>query len=178
MDFNPKTKDLWFTNHARDWLGDDSPNDTLHRVSLKGPVPNFGYPFCHQGNTLDPEYGKNRSCAEFAKPAALLGTHIAPLGMKFYSGKMFPAEYQGNIFIAMHGSWNRSVKQGYNVMRVKVDEKGNASKPEPFLTGFLQDEKADPPMWGRPVDLLVLKDGSMLVSDDYNGVIYRISHGK
>jgi len=177
MDFNPKTKELWFTNHARDWLGDDSPNDTLHRVSGK-TVPNFGYPFCHQGDTLDPEFGKNRSCGEFAQPAQRLGTHIAPLGMKFYNGKMFPAEYRGNIFIAMHGSWNRTVKQGYNVMRVKVDEKGNASKPEPFLTGFLQDEKADPPMWGRPVDLLVMKDGSMLVSDDYNGIIYRISYGK
>src|SRR5213082_569509 len=116
MDWNPKTKDLWFTNHGRDWLGDDSPNDTLHRVAAK-TVPNFGYPFCHQGDTLDPEYGKNRSCAEFAKPALKLGAHIAPLGMRFYNGKMFPAEYQNNIFIAMHGSWNRTTKQGYNVMR-------------------------------------------------------------
>jgi glucose/arabinose dehydrogenase len=179
MDFNPKNKDLWFTNHARDWLSDELPNDTLHRVSTKGrAVPHFGYPFCHQGDTLDPEYGKNRSCAEFTKPAQLLGAHIAPLGMKFYSGKMFPAEYQGDIFIAMHGSWNRNTKQGYNVMRVKLDEKGNAGKPEPFLSGFLQDEKADPPMWGRPVDILVMKDGSMLVSDDYNGIIYRVSYGK
>ena len=176
MDFDPKTKDLWFTNHARDWLGDDSPNDTLHRVAAKSPVPHFGYPFCHQGNTLDPEYGKNRSCGEFAKPSQLLGTHIAPLGMKFYNGKMFPAEYQGNIFIAMHGSWNRTVKQGYNVMRVKIDENGKASKPMPFLTGFMTDEKADPPMWGRPVDILVMRDGSMLVSDDYNGIIYRVSY--
>jgi glucose/arabinose dehydrogenase len=178
MDFNPKTKDLWFTNHGRDWQGNDLPNDTLHRVQLKSAVPNFGYPFCHQGDTLDPDFGKNRSCAEFAKPAQKLGAHIAPLGMRFYNGKMFPAEYHNNIFIAMHGSWNRDTKQGYNVMRVKVDEKGNASKPEPFLTGFLQDEKADPPMWGRPVDVLVLKDGSMLVSDDYNGIIYRITYGK
>ena len=178
MDFNPKTKELWFTNHARDWMGDDSPNDTLHRVPVKSAVPHFGYPFCHQGDTLDPEYGKNRSCAEFAKPAALLGAHIAPLGMKFYNGKMFPAEYQNNIFIAMHGSWNRNTKQGYNVMRVKVDENGKAGKPEPFLSGFLTDEKGDPPMWGRPVDLLVMRDGSMLVSDDYNGIIYRVSYGK
>jgi len=178
MDFNPKTKELWFTNHARDWLSDDLPNDTLHRVAAKSAVPHFGYPFCHQGDTLDPEYGKNRTCAEFAKPAAKLGAHIAPLGMKFYNGKMFPAEYQNNIFIAMHGSWNRNTKQGYNVMRVKVDEKGNAGKPMPFLTGFLTDEKGDPPMWGRPVDLLVMKDGSMLFSDDYNGIIYRISYAK
>src|SRR5258706_3054592 len=176
MDFNPKTKELWFTNHARDWLGDDSPNDTLHRVSGK-TVPHFGYPFCHQGDTLDPEYGKNRSCAEFAKPMLKLGAHIAPLGMRFYTGKMFPAEYQNNIFIAMHGSWNRETKQGYNVMRVKLDEKGNP-KMQPFVEGFLTDEKADPPMWGRPVDLLVMKDGSMLFSDDYNGIIYRVSYGK
>src|SRR6185503_5212660 len=178
MDFNPKKKELWFTNHGRDWQGNDLPNDTLHRVALGKAVPNFGYPFCHQGDTPDPDFGKHRSCAEFAKPAMKLGAHIAPLGMRFYDGKMFPAEYQNNIFIAMHGSWNRETKQGYNVMRVKLDEKGNAGKPEPFLTGFLQDEKGDPPMWGRPVDLLVMKDGSMLFSDDYNGILYRVSYGK
>jgi glucose/arabinose dehydrogenase len=178
MDFNPKTKELWFTNHARDWLSDDAPNDTLHRVALKGKaVPNFGYPFCHQGDVLDPEFGKNRSCAEFTKPAAKLGAHIAPLGMKFYTGKMFPAEYQNNIFIAMHGSWNRTIKQGYNVTRVTFDANGKA-KMRPFLTGFLQDEKADPPMWGRPVDVLQMRDGSLLVSDDYNGIIYRVSYSK
>jgi glucose/arabinose dehydrogenase len=176
MDFNPKTKELWFTNHARDWLGDDMPNDTLHRVSAK-TVPNYGYPFCHQGDIQDPEYGKYHSCKEFAKPALKLGTHIAPLGMRFYTGKMFGSEYQNNIFIAMHGSWNRSTKQGYNVMRVKVDDKGNA-KMEPFLTGFLTDEKGDPPMWGRPVDVMVMKDGALLVSDDYNGILYRVSRSK
>ena len=172
-------KELWFTNHARDWLSDDSPNDTLHRVSISDKaVPNFGYPFCHQGDIQDPQFGKNRSCAEFAKPAQKLGAHIAPLGVHVYSGKMFPAEYQGNLFIAMHGSWNRTTKQGYNIMRVKVDAKGNASAPEPFVTGFLQDEKADPPMWGRPVDVQQLRDGSLLVSDDYNGIIYRVSYKK
>ncbi|MGE5639085.1 MAG: PQQ-dependent sugar dehydrogenase [Clostridia bacterium] len=177
MDF--RGKEIWFTNHARDWVSDDLPNDTLHRVSLSDKsVPNFGYPFCHQGTLQDPQFGKNRSCAEFAKPAQLLGAHIAPLGIKFYNGKMFPAEYRGNAFIAMHGSWNRTTKQGYNISRVKIDAKGNASKPEPFVTGFLQDEKADPPMWGRPVDLLVMKDGSMLFSDDYNGILYRISYSK
>jgi glucose/arabinose dehydrogenase len=175
MDFHPKSKELWFTNHARDWVDDDTPNDTLHRVSHKGM--NFGYPFCHQGDFADPEFGSNRSCAEFDKPYAKLGAHIAPLGMKFYTGKMFPAEYRDNIFIAMHGSWNRSNKQGYNVMRVQVDGKGGA-RMTPFLEGFLQDPKADPPMWGRPVDVLVMRDGSMLVSDDYNGVIYRVSYAK
>jgi len=176
FDWHPKTRELWFTNHGRDWLGDDSPNDTLHRVAAK-TVPNFGYPFCHQGDTLDPEYGKNRSCAEFAKPALKLGAHIAPLGMRFYTGKMFPAEYQNNAFIAMHGSWNRTTKQGYNVMRVTFDEKGQP-KMQPFVTGFMTDEKADPPMWGRPVDLLVMKDGSLLFSDDYNGILYRVTYKK
>jgi glucose/arabinose dehydrogenase len=177
MDWNPKTKELWFTNHARDWMGNDMPNDTLHRVQAK-TVPNFGYPFCHQGTIQDADFGKLRSCKDFAKPAQLLGAHIAPLGMRFYSGKMFPAEYQNNIFIAMHGSWNRETKQGYNIMRVKVDANGNASKPEPFIAGFMTDEKADPPMWGRPVDVMVMKDGSMLFSDDYNGILYRVSYGK
>jgi glucose/arabinose dehydrogenase len=175
MAFHPKTKELWFTNHGRDWLGDDSPNDTLHRAPKKGM--NFGYPFCHQGDTLDPEYGKGRSCKEFDPPAVKLGAHIAPLGLRFYTGTMFPAEYRDNLFIAMHGSWNRSTKQGYNVMRVIPDGKGGA-KMTPFLQGFLTDPKADPPMWGRPVDVLVMRDGAMLVSDDYNGIIYRVSYGK
>jgi glucose/arabinose dehydrogenase len=176
FDWHPGTKELWFTNHARDWVNDETPHDTLHRASRKGM--NFGYPFCHQGDFLDPEFGKGRSCAEFDKPAIKLGAHIAPLGMKFYTGKMFPAEYRNNIFIAMHGSWNRSTKQGYNVMRAQVDAKGNVKKLEPFLEGFLENAKGDPPMWGRPVDILQMKDGSLLVSDDYNGIIYRISYRK
>ncbi|HET8744483.1 MAG TPA: PQQ-dependent sugar dehydrogenase [Ramlibacter sp.] len=175
MDFHPKTKELWFTNHARDWVDDDTPNDTLHRVSKKGM--HFGYPFCHQGDFADPEFGANRSCAEFDKPYARLGGHVAPLGMKFYTGRMFPAEYRDNIFVALHGSWNRTAKQGYNVMRVVVDNKGGA-KMVPFLEGFLENPTADPPMWGRPVDVLQLRDGSLLVSDDYNGVIYRVSYAK
>jgi glucose/arabinose dehydrogenase len=176
FDWHPKTKQLWFTNHARDWVNDDLPEDTLHRVSAK--AMNFGYPFCHQGDFPDPEFGKGRSCKEFDPPTAKLGPHIAPLGMRFYNGKMFPAEYRDNIFIAMHGSWNRSTKIGYNVVRVTLDGKGNVAKMEPFLEGFLTDPKADPPMWGRPVDVLVMRDGSMLVSDDYNGIIYRVSYKK
>jgi glucose/arabinose dehydrogenase len=176
FDWHPKSKDLWFTNHARDWVDDDTPHDTLHRAARKNM--HFGYPFCHQGDFLDPEFGKGRSCKEFDPPSAKLGAHIAPLGMRFYTGKMFPADYRDNIFIAMHGSWNRSTKQGYNVVRAKVDAKGNVTKLEPFLEGFLQDAKADPPMWGRPVDVLQMKDGALLVSDDYNGIIYRISYGK
>lgn len=176
FDWHPKNKDLWFTNHARDWVSDDMPNDTLHHVTAKRM--NFGYPYCHQGDFLDPDFGKGRSCKEFDAPAAKLGPHIAPLGMRFYNATMFPAEYRNNIFIAMHGSWNKTSKIGYNVMRVTLDEKGGVTRMEPFLEGFLIDPAADPPMWGRPVDVLVMRDGSMLVSDDYNGIIYRVSYKK
>ena len=173
--FHPVTKQLWFTEHGRDWLGDDSPSDELNVVKRKGE--HYGYPFCHQGDTLDPEFGKGRDCKQYSPPVLKLGTHIAPLGMRFYTGSMFPPEYKNNIFIAMHGSWNRTTKQGYNITRVSFDANGKA-KMEPFLTGFLQDEKADPPMWGRPVDVMQMKDGSLLFSDDYNGILYRVSYAK
>jgi glucose/arabinose dehydrogenase len=175
FDWDPRTKELWFTNHGRDWISDDLPHDTLNRAPRKGM--NFGFPFCHQGDLLDPEYGKGRTCSEFDAPAAKLGAHIAPLGMRFYTGSMFPPEYRNAIFIAMHGSWNRSTKQGYNVMLATVDGSGKVEL-KPFLEGFLQDAKADPPMWGRPVDVLVMKDGALLVSDDYNGIVYRVSYAK
>lgn len=175
MDFDPVSKQLWFTSNARDWMGNEGPQDILSKVSYKGE--HHGFPYCHQGDTLDPIYGKNRSCSEFTPPVLKLGAHVAPLGMRFYTGNTFPAAYKNTMFVAQHGSWNREVKQGYNVVHVTVDKNGHA-KSEPFLEGFMTDAKADPPMWGRPVDLLVLADGSMLVSDDYNGVIYRISHSK
>ena len=149
--------------------------DTLHRAARKGM--NFGYPFCHQGDLLDPDFGKGRACGEFDAPAARLGAHIAPLGLRFYTGSMFPAEYRNGMFIAMHGSWNRTSKQGYNVMHASVGRDGKVTL-KPFLEGFLQDAKADPPMWGRPVDVLVMKDGALLVSDDYNGIVYRVSYAK
>jgi len=173
FDWHPKTRELWFTNHARDWVSDDLPNDTLHHAPKAGM--NFGFPFCHQGDLLDPEFGKGRSCAEFDAPALKLGAHIAPLGLRFYNGTMFPAAYRNTMFVAMHGSWNRTNKQGYNVMQVSLDAKGVPTL-KPFLDGFLTDPKADPPMWGRPVDVLVMKDGALLVSDDYNGIVYRVSY--
>jgi glucose/arabinose dehydrogenase len=175
FDWHPQTRQLWFTEHGRDWLSDDSPSDELNVAKTKGQ--HFGYPYCHQGDTLDPGFGKNRSCKEFTPPALNLGAHVAPIGMRFYTGKMFPPEYRNNIFIAMRGSWNRTIKQGYNVTRVRFDANGKP-KMEPFLTGFLVDEKADPPMWGRPADVMVMRDGALLVSDDHNGIIYRISYGK
>jgi glucose/arabinose dehydrogenase len=176
FDWHPRTKQLWFTEHGRDWISDDSPQDELNVVQHQGE--HFGFPYCHQGDTLDPEYGKNRSCSQFTPPVLKLGAHVAPLGMRFYTGNMFPAEYKNNIFMARHGSWNRTIKQGYDVYRVLLDDKGKVVKAEPFLTGFLVDDKADPPMWGRPVDVLVMKDGSMLISDDYNGIVYRVSYKK
>ena len=175
MDWHPVTQKLWFTDHGRDWLGDEFPHDELNVVSQKGE--HFGFPYCHQGDMLDSEYGKNRTCAEFTPPVAKLGAHIAPLGMKFYTGSMFPAEYKNSILIAQHGSWNRSTKQGYNLVRASLDSSGKATL-HPFVDGFLENEKADPPMWGRPVDVLQMKDGSILFSDDYNGIIYRVSYAK
>jgi glucose/arabinose dehydrogenase len=175
FDWDPKTRNLWFSEHSRDWMGDDMPADELNVATRAGQ--HFGFPYCHQGDTLDPEFGKQRSCKHFVPPALKLGGHVAPMGLRFYRGKMFPAEYQGNIFQAQHGSWNRTVKQGYRVMRIVVNGT-KVVKAEPFLTGFLTDEKGDPPMWGRPVDVLVYKDGSLLVSDDYNGILYRVSYGK
>lgn len=175
FDWDPKTKNLWFSEHARDWMGDDMPADELNVATRPGQ--HFGFPYCHQGNTLDPEFGKQRSCKQFTPPALNLGGHVAPMGLRFYRGKMFPAQYQGNIFQAQHGSWNRTTKQGYRVMRIVVDGT-RVVKAEPFLTGFLTDEKADPPMWGRPADVLVMKDGALLVSDDYNGILYRVSYKK
>lgn len=173
--FHPKTKEMWFTDNGRDWIGDDMPADELNVATRMGQ--HFGFPYCFEGDFPDPEYGKNRSCAEFVAPRLKLGFHVAPLGLRFYTGKMFPASYQNSLFIAQHGSWDRTRKQGYNVVRVTIDAKGNA-KSEPFLDGFLVDEQADPPMWGRPVDVLQMPDGALLVSDDYNGILYRVSYKK
>ncbi len=175
MDFHPKTKQLWFTEHGRDWLGTDLPHDELNVVKVKGE--HFGFPFCHQGDFQDPIYGQSRSCKEFTPPAAKLGAHIAPLGAKFYTGNMFPKEYKNSLLIAQHGSWNRDPKQGYNVIRVNLDAKGKPTL-HPFVEGFLENDKGDPPMWGRPVDVLQMKDGSILFTDDYNGIIYRVSYAK
>ena len=168
FDFHPKTGDLWFTDNGRDWMSEEIPNDELNFVS--GPNQHFGYPFCHQGNIPDPEFGWGKSCSDYRKPAALLGPHAGSLGMTFYQGKMFPAKYQGAIFIARHGPWNRTVKYA-DISVAYPDGKGGA-KVEPFMTGFVENNN----YLGRPVDFLVLKDGSMLVSDDHAGAIYRISY--
>ncbi len=169
FDWDPRTRQLWFTNNGRDWLGDDLPPDTLHHAP--GPGLDFGFPYCHAGTLPDPEFGRQRDCSEFARPAQLLGPHVAPLGMRFYTGTQFPAAYRNQIFIAEHGSWNRSRKIGYRITIVRL-ENNRAVSYEPFATGWLQGETA----WGRPADVLVAPDGSLLVSDDYAGAIYRIRY--
>ena len=166
---------MWFTNNGRDWVSEDLPNDTLNRL-VRPKGMNFGYPFCHQGDLVDPDLGKGRSCDEFDKPEMKLGAHVAALGMRFYNGQQFPAEYKGNIFIAEHGSWNKTKKSGYQVVRVVLDAKNKPIKLEPFVTGWLDSSNNE--AWGRPVDVQVLKDGSMLVSDDETGSIFRVSYAK
>ncbi len=173
FDWNPADRSLWFTDNGRDLLGDDLPADELNHVARVGE--HFGFPFCHQGDLPDPQFGQQRACSEFTAPAARLGAHVAALGMRFYTGTQFPPAYRGNAFIAEHGSWNRSRKSGYQVVRVAVDAQGRAGAPEPFLQGFLQvDAGGRERVWGRPADVLSLPDGSLLVSDDMAGAIYRI----
>jgi glucose/arabinose dehydrogenase len=171
FDWDPRTKELWFTDNGRDMLGDDLPSDELDHAPKAGM--HFGYPYCHQGDTADPEFGKKRACTEFTPPEVKLGAHVASLGMRFYTGSMFPAEYRGRIFIAEHGSWNRSKKSGYRVVQARV-ENGKVVESGVFAEGFL-DAARDKAL-GRPVDVLVMPDGALLVSDDQNGAIYRISY--
>jgi glucose/arabinose dehydrogenase len=171
--WHPETKQLWFTDNGRDMLGDDVPHCELNVAPKSGL--HFGYPYCHEGSVKDPEFGAKRACNEFTAPAAKLGAHVAPLGLKFYTGSMFPAEYKNQLFVAKHGSWNRSKKSGYNVTLVKL-QGSKAVDQQVFASGWL--DEATQKVWGRPVDVLLLKDGSMLVSDDYANVIYRIAYQK
>jgi len=172
FDWNPETKHLYFTDNGRDWLSEDVPEDELNRVTKVGE--DFGAPYCYQGNIPDPEFGWGRSCSEFTAPVGLMGPHSASLGMRFYTGSMFPKAYKNAIIVARHGSWNRSKKFGGDVVVVKLDKDGKVKSTEPLITGFLENNS----YIGRPVDVLQLKDGSMLVSDDWNGAVYRISYGK
>jgi glucose/arabinose dehydrogenase len=168
FDWHPETKELWFTDNGRDNLGDTIPSDELNRAPGSGM--HFGFPFCHAGTISDPQFGSQRSCDEFTPPVVKLGAHVASLGMKFYTGSMFPSKYRNRIFIAEHGSWNSPKKVGYRI--VTVDLSVNPPDTELFASGWLRNETA----WGRPVDILVMKDGSLLVSDDFAGAVYRIKY--
>jgi glucose/arabinose dehydrogenase len=177
FDWNPHDRTLWFTDNGRDMLGDELPADELDHVTRS--AEHFGFPFCHQGDSADPEFGRQRPCSEFTPPAAKLGAHVAALGMRFYGATQFPAAYRGNVFVAEHGSWNRSRKSGYLVARVPVDAQGRAGVAEPFVQGWLQvDASGRETVWGRPADVLPLPDGSLLISDDTAGAIYRVRYAQ
>lgn len=167
FDWHPETQELWFTDNGRDLMGDDIPPDELNKAPQKGM--HFGYPYCHGSDVSDPQFGSKRECSEFTAPMQNLGPHVAALGMRFYTGSKFPPEYKNQIFIAEHGSWNRSKKIGYRVMLVRLNNDKVVSY-EPFAEGWLQGET----VWGRPVDVLNMPDGSLLISDDYAGVVYRV----
>lgn len=169
FDWNPATKELWFTDNGRDMLGDDVPPDELNRAPKPGM--HFGYPFCHGAGLRDPEYNAGRDCASFTPPVAQIPAHNAALGMRFYRGAMFPAEWKGRVFVAEHGSWNRSTPSGYRVSVFTLDGP-RVVRQETFLEGFLAGGEA----WGRPVDVQELPDGSLLVSDDAAGAIYRVTY--
>jgi len=170
FDWDPKTRELWFTTNGRDLMGDDVPADTLNHATRAGL--DFGFPYCHAGDVPDPEFGRKRKCSEFTPPAQKLGAHVAALGMRFYTGTQFPSAYRDQIFIAEHGSWNRSRKSGYRVTLVKLDTQRHPVSYEPFAQGWLEGENA----WGRPADVLVASDGSLLVSDERVGAVYRIRY--
>jgi glucose/arabinose dehydrogenase len=181
FDWHPQTRELWFNDNGRDLMGDDVPGDELDHAPKAGL--HFGFPYCHAGDVPDPEFGKKRPCKEFTPPARVLDPHVAAIGMRFYTGRMFPAEYRNQIFIAEHGSWNRSTPIGYRVMLVTLDG-SKAVSYTPFAEGWLQGVQSQQrtrtigKAWGRPADVLVMPDGALLVSDDEADVIYRISYGR
>jgi len=171
FDWHPITNQLWFSDNGRDMMGDNIPPDEINRLSKAGQ--HFGYPYCHGETVLDPEFGKNKNCKHYRAPEVKLQAHVAPLGIRFYTGTQFPKKYQKQLFVAEHGSWNRSSKVGYQIRLIEIkDNKVISSKP--FATGWLQKQKT----YGRPVDFLNMVDGSLLLSDDFRGVIYRISYSK
>jgi glucose/arabinose dehydrogenase len=172
FDWHPETKQFYFSDNGRDWMSEDVPEDELNRATKIGE--HFGAPYCLQGNIVDPEFGWGKSCSDYTPPVGLLGPHAGVLGLRFYTGKMFPTAFKNQIILARHGSWNRSKKVGGDVLLIKLNKDGTMKSTEPLITGFIEDNK----YIGRPVDVLQMKDGSLLVSDDYNGAVCRITYGK
>ena len=173
FDWHPKTGELWFTDHGRDWMGDNGPEDELNRLSKNGE--NFGYPYCHAKGVVDVDFKKKDACKGVTLPVATMGPHSAVMGVRFYTGSMFPKEYQNTMFIARKGSWNRTVKLGFDVVNVRPSADGKSAKVTPFMTGFLEDPK-EAKFWGRPAYIHQMKDGSLLVTDEQVGAIYRITY--
>jgi len=177
FDFHPLTKELWFTDNGRDWMGSEMPHDELNRASSRGL--DYGFPYCHSDNQPDPNFnefdGKKVNCSRYTAPAALLEPHAAAIGMSFYNGSMFPESYKNAVFIAEHGSWNSNDLRGYKVTVAHIDETGTKANTSDFLTGFVSTKSQV--FCGRPADVIQLKDGSLLVSDDHADKIYRISYG-
>jgi glucose/arabinose dehydrogenase len=174
FDFHPKTGELWFTDNGRDWQGENGPQDELNRVSKTGEF--FGFPYCHAQGIPDMDFPKKDACKGVTKPVALMGPHAAALGMRFYRGDMFPKQYVNSIFVARHGSWNKSELFGFDVANVTVGADGKGAKVKPFMTGFRDDKENK--FWGRPTDVMQLPDGSLLVSDEQVGAIYRVTYSK
>ncbi len=172
FDWNPLNKQLYFSDNGRDWMSEDVPEDKLNRVTKVGE--DFGAPYCYQGNIPDPEFGWGHKCSDFTPPIALTGPHSAGLGLRFYTGDMFPKKYKNAIFLARHGSWNRTNKFGGDIVVYFLNKDGSVKSSEVFMSGFLENNK----YLGRPVDVQQMADGSLLVSDDWNGAIYRITYGK
>jgi glucose/arabinose dehydrogenase len=172
FDWHPQTKELWFTDHGRDWMG-DGPQDELNRLAKPGQ--NFGFPYCHANGVADVDFPKKDGCKGVTRPVALMGPHAAAMGVKFYTGRMFPSEYRNTMFIARKGSWNRAKPFGFDVVNVRPGEDGKSAKITPFLTGF-NEGKEEYKFWGRPAYVQQMPDGALLVSDEQNGAIYRISY--
>ncbi len=169
FDWHPVTGDLFFTDNGRDWMGDDQPECELNHATQDNM--HFGYPYCHQGDILDPKLGEGKDCDDYTPPAVKMGPHVAPLGIDFYEGNQFPDSYTNQAFVALHGSWNREKKSGYTVELIEF-ENNQAVDRKTFISGWLDD--ADDSVWGRPVDIEELPDGSILISDDYADAIYRV----
>ncbi|HEY1270261.1 MAG TPA: sorbosone dehydrogenase family protein [Candidatus Binatia bacterium] len=172
--WHPVTKELWGTDNGRDWLGDDSPPEEIN-IIRQGK--NYGWPNCYADRVPDPEFGSEEICRKTEPPLVKIQAHSAPLGLAFYTAKQFPEQYRGDLFVALHGSWNRSKKTGYKVIRIRLPN-GKPARPEDFVTGWLSQENGADTVWGRPVDLVVGGDGSLYLSDDAAGLIYRISYQK
>ena len=172
--WHPESRELWFSDHGRDWMGDDGPADELNRLTRNGQ--NFGFPYCHANGIADRDFARANACDGVTLPVQTMGPHASAMGVHFYTGSMFPPEYRNTLFVARKGSWNRTQKFGFDVVTVRMDAQGNSPRIQPFMTGFL--DPINDSFSGRPTYLLQMPDGSLLISDEQMGAIYRISYAR